>query len=377
MRALFIILTDHPGGSERVTFGLAAELARRPGWSVEVIIVSSQLPVSFSAQVLPDNVRVHYGPLRSWHAAFALLPLRLLFRRFDLIFTTQIYVSALVSLMRRLQLVRSGAHVVRESASLLDYFAGASPFRKSLIRRLYGCYGGEALIIAQTRYMADHLRSRLPPRSAQRLRVIPNPVDIEAVREGASAGLGEALRAQLSGGPNIVVCGRLIEVKQPSLALEAFDLLVHGGCPARLVFVGGGDLEGRLRRDAQRRGLGDRVLFLGRLNNPYPALAACQYGLITSSNEGFPNVILEMMACGYRQIVTTPCAGDLDRLPGVTVTKGFGAREIAEALEQAIASNEDRGPVYKAAAAKRSMQSCLDDLLAGAYAKSGVLSAVE
>src|SRR3954454_14043865 len=87
-RALFIVITDYPGGSERVSFGLASELARRPGWDVEVKIVCARLADSFSRHALPPNVRVSYGPVQNWFLAFPLLPFRLIFRRYDLVFTT-------------------------------------------------------------------------------------------------------------------------------------------------------------------------------------------------------------------------------------------------------------------------------------------------
>jgi hypothetical protein len=84
-RALFLAITDCPGGSERVSFSLASDLAARPGWHVEVKIVCAQLPDSFSKHVLTPNVRVSYGPVYNWFLGFPLLPFRLLFRHYDLV----------------------------------------------------------------------------------------------------------------------------------------------------------------------------------------------------------------------------------------------------------------------------------------------------
>lgn len=359
-RALFIVITDYPGGAERVTFGLAAELASRPGWRVEVRIVCSKLPDSFSERVLPPNVRVRYGPARSWHLAFPLFPLRLLFRRFDLVFTTHVYTNALLSSLRRLRLMRIGTLIARESTSVFDRWAGA---RKRRFVRMYGAYGHEDLLIAQTGYMADHIRPWLPARSVAHLRVVPNPVDVAAIQASASAPLDPALLSRLSATPSILFCGRLIAAKQPLLALEALAHAAAAGCPAQLVFVGSGPLENEIRREAARRGLEHKLLFLGQRTNPYSVMVACQYGVLTSAREGFPNVVLEMMACGMRKIVVTPCAGDLDQLPGVTVTAGFAADEIGEALRRPIADGEDCGETYRAAAAARSVPTYLDCLL--------------
>jgi glycosyltransferase involved in cell wall biosynthesis len=92
-------------------------------------------------------------------------------------------------------------------------------------------------------------------------------------------------------------------------------------------------------------------------------MAACQYGLVTSANEGFPNVVIEMMACGLRKIVVTPCAGDLDQMPGVTVTRTFDEGEIAGALRTAVDGAENCSEIYRAFAATRSVSTYLDAVL--------------
>jgi glycosyltransferase involved in cell wall biosynthesis len=358
-RALFIVITDYPGGAERVTFSLAAELATRFGWEVEVKIVCSQLPDSFSERVLPPAVRVSYGLTRSWFAAFPLLPFRLMFRRYDLVFTTHIYTNALASILRRIGIVRIGRLILRESTSPFDRFSGA---RASRFRFLYRAYGGEDLLIAQTGYMADHVRPWLPARSAALLHVLPNPVGTEMIKSAAAQPLEPALRQCLEGHRNILFCGRLIDCKQPQIALQAFRIALNDDRSAQLVFLGTGPLESGLRQQATEAGLADRIHFLGFRSDPFPIMAACQYGLVTSSKEGFPNVVIEMMACGMRKVVVTPCAGDLEQLPGVTVTRAFTEQEIAEALKAAV-DGEICSEAYRDFAATRSVSTYLDAVL--------------
>ena len=93
-------------------------------------------------------------------------------------------------------------------------------------------------------------------------------------------------------------------------------------------------------------------------------MAACQYGLVTSSQEGFPNVVLDMMACGLRTIVMTPCAGDLDQLHGVTITRTHDVQDVADPLKAAVTSDEVHSDQYRAVARSRSVASYLDEVLA-------------
>lgn len=357
-RALFIVITDHAGGAERVAFAIAAELSRRRGWAVEVKIVCSKASDSFSKRVLPAPVETHYGPARSFYFSFCCLPLRLALRHYDLVFTTHVYTNALVSLMRRLNLLRIGSFIMRESTSVFDRWSGVKSWR---FKQLYGAYGQEDVLIAQTGYMADRIRPYLPAPSSARVRVIPNPIDLAAIRQAVASGLDEPTKAKLAGRSNILFCGRLIAEKQPWLTLAAFHRRVKSGSPAQLVFVGDGPLRAELEAQTKGLGLEARVLFLGQVANPFPIMAACEQGLVTSSHEGFPNVILEMMACGVRSIVTTPCAGDLDRLSGVTVTRTFEADEIAAALE--ASESDDRRALYRRVLRTRGTARYLDELL--------------
>lgn len=359
-RGLLIVITDYPGGAERVTFGLAAELASRPGWQVEVIVVCSQMSDSFSRRVLPPGVHVRYGRARNWFLSFPLLPFRLLFRRYDLVFTTHVYTNALLSAMRRCRLIRVSRLVMRESMSLFDRFSGV---KARIFSLLYRCYGGEDLLVTQTRYMADHIAARLPAASKARVDTLPNPVDVAAIDAAATEALDGQLERRLKDRINILFCGRFVGFKRPGAALDVFRLLAAESERTQLVFMGAGPLEADIQAEAARAGLSDRVIFLGQRGNPYPVMRACDYGLIPSANEGFPNVALEMMACGMKKIVSTPSAGDLDQLSGVTVTRGFDAAEMAEALRSPIKSGEDCREVYQRVAATRSFPAYLDRLL--------------
>jgi glycosyltransferase involved in cell wall biosynthesis len=75
--------------------------------------------------------------------------------------------------------------------------------------------------------------------------------------------------------------------------------------PWQLLLAGRDDgLQTRLKQLAQSEGIADKIHFLGQRADVTRLLAAADFGLLTSHEEGFSNVILESMGAGLPMIVT-------------------------------------------------------------------------
>ena len=142
------------------------------------------------------------------------------------------------------------------------------------------------------------------------------------------------------------------------------------GTDLRLAMIGTGPLLPAVQAAITELGLDRLVTLLGDRPNPYPILALCPYGLLTSDTEGFPNILMEMMACGVGQIVTTPCAGDLDHLHGVQVAGGFSAAALAQTLADAVSQGVDHRNAYGAALQARSLDGFIARILGEAESVS-------
>jgi glycosyltransferase involved in cell wall biosynthesis len=96
---------------------------------------------------------------------------------------------------------------------------------------------------------------------------------------------------------NLVIVGRLETVKGHHVAIGA---LADASMPpdVNLQIVGTGPSEAPLRALAQKRGVSDRVHFLGFRRNVYEYLAHCDVLLMPSLHEGLPYTLLEGMALG-------------------------------------------------------------------------------
>lgn len=105
--------------------------------------------------------------------------------------------------------------------------------------------------------------------------------------------------------PIIVGAGGLRRQKDFATLIRAFALLRQQR-PARLLILGRGRQEQRLRELAAELDLGDDVHLAGFVDNPYPYLARSDLFTLSSLWEGSPNVLTEALALGT-PVVATDC----------------------------------------------------------------------
>ncbi|HEY4202433.1 MAG TPA: glycosyltransferase [Devosiaceae bacterium] len=132
--------------------------------------------------------------------------------------------------------------------------------------------------------------------------VINNPLPAMKIPEGKGYPW-QADLAALGDGPVIAAAGRLVPVKDHHTLLRAFAAL-PASLRARLVIFGEGPLESELRAEATALGIADRVLLPGYVNDPAACYAAADVFVLTSTSEGFGNVLIEAMAAGVPVVST-------------------------------------------------------------------------
>lgn len=139
--------------------------------------------------------------------------------------------------------------------------------------------------------------------------------------------------------------GSLRESKGHRDVIGAMAKIAAGHPDLKFYMVGEGDDRGKLEDQVQRLGLQDHVFLVGsRKNEEMPLwFNAADVSVLASSREGWPNVVLESLACGT-PVIGTPVgeipeilgAGDL----GIVCQKESDA--LAAAIETALARTWDR-----------------------------------
>ena len=100
---------------------------------------------------------------------------------------------------------------------------------------------------------------------------------------------------------NFITIGRLDEGKNHKLLIDAIREI-----DANLYIIGDGVLRDDLVEHIINLGLEDRVFMLGKEKNPYKYLSKADSFIFASNREGFPNVLVEALACRL-PIISTDC----------------------------------------------------------------------
>lgn len=105
--------------------------------------------------------------------------------------------------------------------------------------------------------------------------------------------------------PVVIGVGRLNDQKNFSLLIEAFEG-VNKQIESRLIILGEGPNRPELEKMVEDKGLKDRVLLPGFVPNPIDYIKKSNVFVMSSSWEGFGNVIVEAMGTGI-SVVSTDC----------------------------------------------------------------------
>jgi glycosyltransferase involved in cell wall biosynthesis len=177
---------------------------------------------------------------------------------------------------------------------------GAS-FKRQILKLLYPRAHG---VTAISRGIAEALvaGAGVP---APRLRVIPNPVDLEAATTLGAQPPTHPWLLTPGDPPVILAAGRLVPQKGFDMLLRAFRH-VRDLREARLIILGAGPLGPALTALRDSLALSACVDFPGFDPNPYRYFSRAACLVVSSRYEGFGNVIVEAMACGT-PVVATRC----------------------------------------------------------------------
>jgi len=320
---LFVLPSFAGGGAERVMLHLIERLDRSQ-FSPSLIVMTGDGPL---AELLPRDVPlIDLAQPRLRHAWPALIgAIRRVRPR--AVVSSLGYVN--LSLLAGRWALPFGTRIILREANMpsLSLPAGRRP---GLMRWFYRSYYPRAhAVICSSHMMMGEMAGAIGV-DRKRLYILPNPVDVSAIREASGA-------AQFpeTGSKQFVASGRLTWQK-------GFDRLIalFANLPGeyRLTILGDGVEHPALQATCERLGLGSRIEMLGFEDNPWLHYAAADAFLMPSRWEGMPNAALEALACGT-PVIATPESGALSEVavsaPKGAVTIAPWGKEFAAAMAAA------------------------------------------
>ena len=238
-------------------------------------------------------------------------------------------------------------YISERTSTLLQYQNKniKSTIGKFLVRRLYP---KADLILPNSFANAEDLKCKYKIKAT--FQVIYNPINVKDIliqKEIQVEGFDDTSFTY-------VMLGRFVKEKDHTSLLIAFSMLPHKN-QCKLVLIGVGYLENDIRCKIAELDLSALVVIIPFVLNPYKYLSKAQCFVFSSLQEGFPNVLLEALACSL-PIISTDCkTGPRELLaPGTDFNK-----QLSDSIEYA-----EFGilvPVKKPIILAKAMQQVFDD----------------
>ncbi|MCP9749915.1 glycosyltransferase [Ferruginibacter sp. HRS2-29] len=274
-KVLFIVPNLHCGGASKV-LSLICQNLDPAGFEVVLVCVNTK-----KAFYPITNPAVKVIDLQKDHVKSIFFPIQSVFKKEkpDIVFSNG---QDLNILMAFLKIFHPKIAFVCRETSVLSGNNKNIPFRRLynfLVKKLYNNVNR---IICQSREMAADLEKMYHVRP-EKLQIVSNPVTVPQ--------LPVPLPALFKTGKiRFLSIGRLDPGKGNMRVLEALASYSH---PFEFIILGDGPEKAQLEHKAAILGISDSVVFKGTVANTNEYIADCNFVLLGTYNEGFPNIVLE------------------------------------------------------------------------------------
>ena len=270
------------GGAEKV-MALLSQFFEKKGIEIHNIIVLDEVSYSYSGKIvnLGKMKNGTNGLFNKWNR-LVFLKRYLDENNFDFIIDFRFRIKPIQELIIAKWLYKTKS-IFMVHSYLIDHYM---PNWSFLTRFMYGdCYK----LVSITNESKALIERKHHLKNVVR---IYNPIDIDAIVE-------KSLEFNELPYDYIIGVGQMeTNIKQFDKLIEAYSESILPKSNIHLVLLGEGEQKITLQKLAKQSNIDDKVHFLGYQNNPFKYIKKAKFFVLSSLNEGLPNVILESLACG-------------------------------------------------------------------------------
>lgn len=292
------------GGAERVISLLLKELEDKKNIRIHFIMMESGIDYD-----LPESINPIIFSTKPKSGLQKLLELPIIALRLNK-YIKEHQIDSVISFLYRPNYVNIISKILGSNhMSIINIRSTTSRYKNEglvgkvnlfLIKRLFN----KADLIVSNSYGVDNDLKSLFDISTK-TKVIYNPIDIEYINNKKN--ICEDMEFNFEKNKRYIISvGRLIPLKRNKDLLEAFFYLQKDDDNLELIFLGDGVLKEELIKECKKLEISQKVNFLGNVKNPFYYLNKSNLFVLNSEIEGFPNVLVEAMACGLL-VISSDC----------------------------------------------------------------------
>jgi glycosyltransferase involved in cell wall biosynthesis len=269
------------GGAEKV-MAILSQFFVKQGIEIHNIIVLDEVSYSYSGKLinLGKMKNTSNGLLNKWRR-LVFLKKHLEKSNFDFVLDFRFRIKPIQELIIAKWIYKSKS-IFMVHSYLIDHYM---PNWSFITRLMYGdCYK----VVSITNESKELIERKHQLKNVVR---IYNPIDIDDI-------VAKANEVNELPYDYIIGVGQMeTNIKQFDKLIEAYSNSILPQVNIHLVLLGKGDRIVKLQKLANEKNIEDKVHFLGYQDNPFKFLSKARYFVLSSLNEGLPNVILESLAC--------------------------------------------------------------------------------
>jgi glycosyltransferase involved in cell wall biosynthesis len=301
LKIAFLINSLTSGGAEKIVVTIINKL-QKENYEVELICLEKNnfynLSEDIKIKYLTNNSGNNNGIKKLFEIPFLAFKLKNYIKENDIqIVQSHLYRANYINVLSNILGAKHQTQIVNHGIASRYKIKGLlGKINLFLIRNLYSKAN---MIITISKEMKNDLNNLFLFKNKQL--VINNPYDIEninrlKIQENTKFAFDSKKKY-------LITMGRLIKLKRYDDVIKSLKNLPDN---IELILLGEGEDEENLKILSKKLDLEKRTHFIGNVKNPFKYLSKANIFILSSETEGFPNSLIEALACGL-PVISTDC----------------------------------------------------------------------